>query len=80
MSVIHCHDDKQIVILDQYLFLRDIYTQTKDGRKSITGDSRKSFIWKKDLFYVEEAFRKTKNKKKNKVGLSLYSEGGRLFA
>lgn len=67
MSVIHCHDDKQFIMLDQDLFLRDIYTQTKDWRKMTTADSFRNLTWRKDLFYVERPFRMTKKTKKNTV-------------
>lgn len=72
MSVIHCHGDKQIVVLDQYLFLRQTYANVKYWRQSLANDIRKNFIWKKDLFHVEQPFRKIlieqtkKQKKKNK--------------
>jgi hypothetical protein len=74
MSVIHCHDDKHFVMLDQELFLRDIYTHTKNWR--IAGSS-KNFIWRKDLFYIERPFRMTNNaqkkkKKKNTVWWPVY--------
>lgn len=71
MTVIHCHDDKQFVILDQDLFLRSIYTDTKNWRRIV--DCEKNLTWKKDLFYVEQPFRRTndtqkkKKKKKNAV-------------
>jgi hypothetical protein len=68
--MIHCHDDKQFVILDQTKFLSRIYTGTKDWR----GSSIKNLTWRKDLFYVEQPFRsannepmKKKKKKKNTV-------------
>jgi hypothetical protein len=61
--MIHCHDDnKQFVILDQYLYLNHIYIGTKDWRRSTTTESRKNLTWKKDLFYVEQPFRTKKNK------------------
>ncbi len=66
MSVIHCHDDKQFVILDQDVFLRHIYTHTKDWRKILTADSIKNFSWRKDLFYVERPFRMANNEQKKK--------------
>jgi len=68
----HCHDDKQAVILDQFVFLSHTYAHTKDWRKSVIADSIKNLTWKKDLFYVERSFRKinneemTKKKKKKK--------------
>ena len=62
MSMIHCHDDKQVVILDQSLFLSHIYTNTKDWRKASPIDSMKNLTWKKDLFYVERPFRTMNSK------------------
>lgn len=72
MTVIHCHGDKQFVILNQDLFLRCIYTHTKHWRKL---ECEKNLTWKKDLFYVEQPFRvnnnNTQKKKKKKVELPL---------
>jgi transketolase len=72
--MIHCHDDKQFVILDQIKFLSHIYTHIKDWRTSTIEDRRKNLTWRKDLFYVERPFRSTNNeqmkkkkKKKNMV-------------
>lgn len=72
--MIHCHDDKQFVILDQIKFLNHIYTHAKDWKQSVDADSRINLTWRKDLFYVEQPFRRTTNeqmarkKKKNAVG------------
>ncbi|CAF1318875.1 unnamed protein product [Adineta ricciae] len=69
--MIHCHDDKQFVILDQIKFLNHIYTHTKDWKQSVDADSRINLTWRKDLFYVEQPFRRptsgqmARKKKKN---------------
>lgn len=73
MTVIHCHDDKQYVILDQYLFLKHIYTGTEDWRRSTLLERRRNLTWRRELFYVEQPFRahnaaqKKNKKKKNAV-------------
>jgi hypothetical protein len=73
--MIHCHDDKQFVILDQLLFLTHVYAHTKDGRQSTSAESLKNLTWRKELFHVERPFRMAnveqtkKKKKKNKVCL-----------
>ncbi|UJR30596.1 hypothetical protein I4U23_018122 [Adineta vaga] len=68
--MIHCHDDKECVILDQIKFLNHTYTHTKNWRQSVEADSIRSLTWRKDLFYVEQPFRRTNNeqmaKKKKK--------------
>ncbi|CAF1234028.1 unnamed protein product [Rotaria sordida] len=75
MSMIHCHDDKQFVILDQHIYLSHIYAHTKDWRNLTIVDSRKNLTWRKDLFYVERPFRMTinteqiKKKKKKKKNM-----------
>ncbi|CAM4778597.1 unnamed protein product [Rotaria magnacalcarata] len=73
--MIHCHDDHQVVILDQNLLLSHTYASTKDWRNTTAVDSRHNLTWRKDLFHVERPFRMTtttttgeptkKKKKKN---------------
>ena len=65
--MIHCHDDnKQLVIIDQYLFLEHIYKGTIDWRRNTTIDRRRNLTWKKELFYVEQPFRIGQKKKKKR--------------
>ncbi|CAF3355138.1 unnamed protein product [Rotaria socialis] len=75
MAMIHCHDDHQVVILDQNLLLSHTYASTKDWRNTTAAGSRHNLAWRKDLFHVERPFRMTtttttveptkKKKKKN---------------
>ena len=71
MAVIHCHDDKHCLILDQQRFLADVYTGTKDVRILSSDDSSQDLTWSYRLFNVENPFRggqiQQKTKKKNKV-------------
>lgn len=73
MSVIHCHDDNNVVIMDQNRLLSHTYTSTKDWRNLKEPDRRRNLTWRKNLFYVERPFRMAntaemkKKKKKSTV-------------
>jgi hypothetical protein len=74
MSVIHCHDDKQYLILDQRQYLTNIYANTKDTRLIDHANQTSDVTWCKEFFHVERPFRatdadqqQTKTKKKRKV-------------
>lgn len=71
MAVIHRHDDKHCLILDQQQYLREIYKNTNDARKCSSSESSKNLIWAKRLFNVVKPFRTGLNhnrkRKTNKV-------------
>ncbi|CAF0764709.1 unnamed protein product [Didymodactylos carnosus] len=65
MSVIHISKESDVIILDQFKFLSNIYENTIDTHQK--KNIRKSLNWSKDLFNVEKPFRTTienKNKKR----------------